>query len=52
VTRYVSPLKRANMREVAHTVKTVAGAVAMLFLAISSATVAIGAIDLVIRFWR
>lgn len=51
MTRYVSPLKRAEVREVAHTVKTVAGAVAMTFLAISSVTVSIGAINIVVRIW-
>lgn len=52
MTRYVSPFKRAHVREVAHTVKAVAGAVAMSFLAISSATVAVGAIEILVRIWR
>ncbi len=45
-------LKRRELRERAHTVKTVAGAIAMSFLAVSSVTVAIGAINILIRIWR
>lgn len=45
-------LKRQDIRERAYTVKSVAGAVAMSFLAISSATVAVGAIEILVRIWR
>lgn len=52
MTRYVSPFKRAHVREVAHTVKAVAGAVAMTFTAIATAAVASGAIEIAIRVGR
>lgn len=44
-------LKRRQIREKAHTAKSVAGAVAMVFLAISSAAAAVGTLDVLIRIW-
>lgn len=51
MTRGELLLKRRDIREKARTVKTVSGAVAMTFLAISSVTVSVGAINIVIRIW-
>lgn len=40
-----------KIREVAHTVKAVAGAVAMIFTAVAMATVVVGAIRILTRIW-
>lgn len=51
MTRYVSPLRRASLREVAHTTKVVAGAISMVFVAIALAAIAVGAIGLADKIW-
>jgi hypothetical protein len=51
VTQAVTLLKRKDIREKAHTTKMVAGAVTGVFLAIASAAVAVGAIDILMRIW-